>query len=83
MTIEEIIHLIKQGETRILELKKTTGELQEAMHSACAMLNSDGGHLIFGITPRSLNKEQQVGSKLAVSWQQEINKLYNKLHNEY
>lgn len=69
MTIEEIIHLIKQGETRILELKKTTGELQEAMHSACAMLNSDGGHLIFGITPRSL---KLVGQQVTDNTRQEI-----------
>ena len=43
MTIEDIKKLIAGDETRTLELKKTTGELKDAMHSVCAMLNSDGG----------------------------------------
>ena len=48
MTIDEIKELIKIDETRTVELKKTTGELKDAMHSVCAMLNSDGGHVIIG-----------------------------------
>ena len=34
-------------------MKKTTGELKDAMHSACAFLNTDGGWLIFGVTPKN------------------------------
>ncbi|MCQ2274681.1 MAG: putative DNA binding domain-containing protein [Bacteroidales bacterium] len=54
MTIDEIKTLIANDEHRMLELKKTTGELKDGMHSACAMLNTDGGWLIFGIAPTSL-----------------------------
>ena len=54
MTINDIKSLISDGETRTLELKKTTGELKDAMHTACAFLNTDGGWLIFGIAPISL-----------------------------
>lgn len=54
MTIEDIIKLVSDDETREVELKKTTGELKDAMHSACAFLNTDGGWLIFGVTPVSL-----------------------------
>lgn len=54
MTIDDIKTLIASDESRTLELKKTTGELKDGMHSACAFLNSDGGWLIFGITPKSL-----------------------------
>ena len=46
MTIEEIRRIIEGDETRTLELKKSTGELKEGMHSACAFLNTDGGWLI-------------------------------------
>ena len=60
MTIADIQNLIKNGESRMLELKKTTGELQDGMHSACAMLNSDGGYLIFGVTPSLKITGQQV-----------------------
>ena len=54
MTIDDIRRLIASDESRTLELKKTTGELKDGMHAACAFLNTDGGWLIFGITPKSL-----------------------------
>ena len=54
MTFEEIKKLIEKDEHRCLELKKTTGELQDGMHSACAFLNTDGGWLVFGVAPKSL-----------------------------
>ena len=56
MTIEEVKELIKIDETRVVEFKKTTGELKDAMHSVCAMLNSDGGYVIIDIAPKSLNE---------------------------
>lgn len=51
MKIDEIKIIIKRDENRILELKKTTGELVKGMQSLCAFLNTDGGWLFFGITP--------------------------------
>lgn len=59
MTINEIEELISKGETRTLELKKTTGELKDGMHTLCAFLNTDGGILVFGIAPTSLKIEGQ------------------------
>ena len=60
MTFDEIKKMISGDEHRTLELKKTTGELKEGMKSACAFLNTEGGHLIFGITPTSLKIEGQI-----------------------
>ncbi len=54
MTIEDIKALIAADESRTLELKKSTGELKDGMHAVCAFLNTDGGWLIFGVTPKSL-----------------------------
>lgn len=51
MTLEELKKLISKDETKNIELKKSTGELREGMHTACAFLNSDGGVLVFGVTP--------------------------------
>ena len=62
MTIDDIKKLISKGETRTLELKKTTGELKDGMHSLCAFLNTDGGILIFGVSPTSLKIEGQIVS---------------------
>lgn len=78
MTIDDIRKIIAPDEHRELELKKTTGELKEAMHSACAFLNTDGGWLIFGIAPTSLNI---VGQEVTDNTQREIaNALEKTLH---
>lgn len=54
MTYEELQILVQNNEHHQLELKKTTGELKDSMHSACAFLNTEGGWLVFGVTPASL-----------------------------
>ena len=38
MTIDDIKNLVSADESRTLELKKSTGELKDGMHSACALL---------------------------------------------
>ena len=69
MTIGDIKSLIAADESRTLELKKSTGELKDGMHSACAFLNTEGGWLIFGVAPKSL---KIVGQEVTDRTQQEI-----------
>ena len=69
MTIDDIKSIIKSDETRTLELKKTTGELKDGMHSACAFLNTDGGWLIIGVAPTSL---KIVGQQVTDNTRREI-----------
>lgn len=69
MTITDIQKLIASDEHLRLELKKTTGELKDAMHTASAFLNTDGGWLIFGITPTSL---KIVGQEVTDNTQREL-----------
>ena len=45
MTIDDIKALIASDESRTLELKKSTGELKDGMHTACAFMNIEGGWL--------------------------------------
>ena len=48
-------------EDETLEFKKTTGELNEALKSICAMLNKHGkGTIYFGILPNGEVKGQTV-----------------------
>ena len=54
LTIQDIETIIRSDENRILEVKKTTGEIDAGMSSGCAFLNTDGGWLLFGIAPKSL-----------------------------
>ena len=69
MTIDDIKKLIASDELRTLELKKSTGELKDGMHSACAFLNTEGGWLIYGVAPRSLKIN---GQEVSDKTQQEI-----------
>ena len=76
MTIDDLKKLIAPDEHRELELKKTTGELKDGMHSACAFLNTDGGWLFFGITPTSL---KIIGEQVTDSTQREISQALSGL----
>ena len=54
LTIKDIEAIVHRDESRVLEVKKTTGEIVAGMQSGCAFLNTEGGLLLFGITPDSL-----------------------------
>lgn len=69
MTIDDIRVLVVADESRTLELKKSTGELKNGMQAACAFLNSEGGWLIFGVTPKSL---KIIGQEVTDNTQKEI-----------
>ena len=68
MNVNDIKAIIAKDENRVLELKKTTGELIKGMQTLCAFLNSDGGWLFFGITP----KLEVLGQNVTDSTQREI-----------
>lgn len=76
MTLDEIKELIKIDETRCIEMKKTTGELKDGMHSLCAMLNSDGGYVIFGIAPGTM---KIIGQMVTDNTRKEIGREIRKL----
>ncbi len=61
MKIEEIRSLAAQGESETLEFKATTGTRREAAMTLCAMLNQDGGRVLFGVTRDANPVGQQVG----------------------
>lgn len=69
MTYEQLLVLIANDEHRTLELKKTTGELKDGMHTACAFLNTEGGWLIFGVAPTTL---KVFGQQVTDTTQREI-----------
>ena len=54
LTIQDIERMVHEDETRVLEVKQTTGEMVAGMQSGCAFLNTDGGWLLFGIHPTKL-----------------------------
>lgn len=76
MTNAEIQELIKKDETRTLELKKSTGELKDAMHTVCAFLNTSGGRVLLGITSASL---QVIGQQVTDNTRREIARELTKI----
>ena len=46
LSINDIEEIIRKDESRYLELKESTGELDKGLASGCAFLNTDGGWLM-------------------------------------
>ena len=60
MLPDYISNLITDGESETLELKRTTGERREGATTICAMSNTRGGRVIYGITKEGTVTGQQV-----------------------
>jgi len=63
LNLKELKKLVKQGESDRLEFKKTTGQHTAAAKTVCAMLNSIGGFVIFGVTDKGEIIGQKVSAK--------------------
>ena len=75
LTIHDIETIIRRDESRVLEVKKTTGEIVAGMQSGCAFLNTEGGWLFFGIHPKTL---KILGQDVADQTRQDIAKELRK-----
>ena len=69
LTIQDIETILHRDENRVMEAKKSTGEIVAGMQSGCAFLNTEGGWLFFGIHPKTL---KILGQDLADQTRQEI-----------
>ena len=63
MTPDHILALAAAGESETTEFKATTGRRREAAQTLCAMLNSQGGRVVFGVTPDGQVAGQQVSDE--------------------
>ena len=63
MTVERIARMAAAGESETLEFKSTTGTRREAARTVCAMLNQQGGQVLFGVTPAGRVAGQQVSER--------------------
>ncbi|MFH1127054.1 MAG: RNA-binding domain-containing protein [archaeon] len=50
MADEGIIKTIRKGESEVIELKKSTAQMERALKSTCAFLNHKGGTIYFGVS---------------------------------
>ena len=63
VTLDEIRRIVASGESETLEFKETTGRRREAAITLCAMLNHQGGTVLFGVTPGGKISGQQVSDR--------------------
>ena len=63
MTLEWVTSIVSAGESETLEFKETTGTRRKAAMTVCAMLNEQGGHVLFGVTPDARAVGQQVNDR--------------------
>lgn len=50
MHLDQIREIVAGGESERLELKRSTGQRSDAAKTMCAMLNGEGGFVLFGVT---------------------------------
>ena len=63
MIPENIATLAAYGESEILEFKQTTGQRRKGAQTLCAMLNQQGGRVLFGVMPDGRVVGQQVSDR--------------------
>ncbi len=75
MTKDDVLELVKDGESETLEFKSTTGGRREAAVSLCAMLNKQGGRVLFGVTPEGKATGQKIGEGTIEELKAEIDEI--------
>ena len=75
MTVERIASIVAAGESEVLEFKSTTGTRREATQTVCAMLNQQGGQILFGVTPGGQVVGQQVGDRTIEDIGEELGRI--------
>ena len=75
MTLNKLKKLITQGESEILEFKKSTSQLPETFQTVSAFLNGKGGHVLIGVT----NEGKIIGQNITDRTRQEIASHFAKL----
>jgi ATP-dependent DNA helicase RecG len=63
VNVKDLEKLIAKGESKSLELKKSTAELQRALQSVCAFANASGGRVLIGVKPSGELVGQQVSEQ--------------------
>ena len=75
MELDELILLVKQGESENLEFKKTTGQRTAAAKTVCAFLNGHGGYVLFGVSDTGKIPGQNISSKTLEDIAREFKKI--------
>jgi ATP-dependent DNA helicase RecG len=75
VTRAQVAAWVAAGESETLECKRTTGERRAATQTLCAMLNTRGGRVLFGITPNREVVGQDVSERTLEQVAQELQEI--------
>ncbi len=59
----EIEVIAREGESEVVELKKSTAQLRRACETLCGMLNGSGGKVLIGVTPLGRVVGQEISDR--------------------
>lgn len=79
ITPEDVAAFAAGGESETVEFKETTGQRQEAARTLSAMLNGQGGTVLFGVRPNGNVFGQQVSDKTL----EEVTQACREIHPMY
>lgn len=75
MNLAELRTVITSGESDRVEFKRSTGQRSDAAKTVCAMLNSLGGFVFFGVSDRREIVGQQVSARTLEEVVQELRRI--------
>ena len=75
MTIEDVKSIAANGESEGVEFKKSTGELEAAARTVCAMLNGRGGVVLLGVG----NAGNVVGQQVSADTRMKITQTLKRI----
>jgi ATP-dependent DNA helicase RecG len=75
MISEELSALASGGESEQVEFKRSTGQRTEAARTVCAMLNTRGGFVLFGVEDAGVIRGQEVSAATLASVVHEVSRI--------
>lgn len=75
MTLDQLSAWAAKGDSETQEFKQTTGQRSAAAISVCAMLNTKGGRIIFGVDPKGRVVGQTVTDKTVEDVSHELRQI--------
>lgn len=75
VSLDQVRQWVLSGESEILEFKRSTGRRREGVQTLCAMLNTSGGRVCFGIDPSGVIEGQIIGDRTIEDLSGEIQQI--------
>jgi len=78
--LNQLKKIIEQGESDVVEFKKSTSLLTAIFNAVCAFLNGDGGIVLIGVTDNGKIVGQEISDRTCQEIANEISKLEPSAH---